>query len=37
MTGQSYRLSYNKLFAPTHTNLTLATYRYSTQNYLQTA
>ncbi|EOQ72421.1 fimbria/pilus outer membrane usher protein [Acinetobacter pittii] len=35
MTGQSYRLSYNKLFSPTHTNLTLATYRYSTQNYLK--
>lgn len=35
MTGQSYRLSYNKLFSPTHTNLTLATYRYSTQNYIK--
>jgi len=35
MTGQSYRLSYSKLFSPTHTNLTLATYRYSTENYLK--
>lgn len=35
MAGQSYRLSYSKLFSPTHTNLTLATYRYSTENYLK--
>lgn len=35
LTGQSYRLSYNRLFAPTNTNLTLATYRYSTENYLK--
>ncbi|MDX8237395.1 fimbria/pilus outer membrane usher protein [Acinetobacter pittii] len=35
MTGQSYRLSYSKLFSPTHTNLTLATYRYSTENYFK--
>jgi len=35
MVGQSYRLSYSKLFSPTHTNLTLATYRYSTENYLK--
>lgn len=31
--GQSYRLSYSKLFAPTSTNLTLAAYRYSTENF----
>ncbi|HHP0396743.1 fimbria/pilus outer membrane usher protein [Acinetobacter baumannii] len=33
--GRSYRLSYNRLFTPTNTNLTLATYRYSTENYLK--
>ncbi|PLQ00499.1 fimbrial biogenesis outer membrane usher protein [Cupriavidus pauculus] len=32
--GQSYRISYTKLVAPTSTNLTLAAYRYSTQGYL---
>lgn len=32
-TGQSYRLSYSKLFTPTSTNLTLAAYRYSTENF----
>ena len=32
-TGQSYRLSYSKLITPTNTNLTLAAYRYSTENY----
>lgn len=32
--GQSYRLSYAKLVAPTRTNLTLAAYRYSTSGYL---
>lgn len=31
--GQSYRLSYSKLIRPTDTNLTLAAYRYSTENY----
>lgn len=31
--GQSYRLSYSKLITPTNTNLTLAAYRYSTENY----
>jgi outer membrane usher protein len=31
--GQSFRLSYSKLIAPTDTNLTLAAYRYSTENY----
>ena len=31
--GQSYRLSYSKLIRPTNTNLTLAAYRYSTENY----
>ncbi|MFZ2554886.1 fimbria/pilus outer membrane usher protein, partial [Psychrobacter urativorans] len=31
--GQSYRLSYSKLITPTDTNLTLAAYRYSTENY----
>ena len=32
--GQSIRLSYSKLVAPTNTNLTLAAYRYSTRGYL---
>lgn len=32
-TGQSYRLSYSKLITPTDTNLTLAAYRYSTENF----
>ncbi|MEG1092191.1 MAG: fimbria/pilus outer membrane usher protein, partial [Acinetobacter sp.] len=32
-TGQSYRLSYSKLINPTNTNLTLAAYRYSTENF----
>ncbi|MEX3021197.1 outer membrane usher protein [Kluyvera sp. STS39-E] len=32
--GQSYRLSWNKLFGPTDTSLNLAAYRYSTQDYL---
>lgn len=32
-TGQSFRLSYSKLISPTNTNLTLAAYRYSTENY----
>ncbi|OXL18923.1 fimbria/pilus outer membrane usher protein [Psychrobacter sp. DAB_AL32B] len=32
-TGQSYRISYSKLITPTNTNLTLAAYRYSTENY----
>ncbi|MBF7686133.1 fimbrial biogenesis outer membrane usher protein [Acinetobacter sp. B10A] len=31
--GQSYRLSYSKLIVPTSTNLTLAAYRYSTENF----
>lgn len=31
--GQSYRLSYSKLISPTNTNLTLAAYRYSTENF----
>lgn len=31
--GQSYRLSYSKLFVPTSTNVTLAAYRYSTENF----
>lgn len=31
--GQSYKISYSKLISPTHTNLTLAAYRYSTENY----
>ncbi len=33
--GRSYRLSYNRLFTSTNTNLTLATYKYSTENYLK--
>lgn len=31
--GQSYKLSYSKLIAPTSTNLSLAAYRYSTENF----
>lgn len=33
VTGESYRLSYSKLFAPTSTNITLAAYRYSTEHF----
>jgi len=33
LSGQSYRLSFNKLFDTTGTNLTLAAYRYSTSGY----
>lgn len=32
-TGQSFKISYSKLISPTNTNLTLAAYRYSTENY----
>lgn len=32
--GQSYRVSWNKFFAPTDTSLNIAAYRYSTKNYL---
>lgn len=32
--GQSYRISWNKYFAPTQTSLNIAAYRYSTENYL---
>ncbi|MBB2270932.1 outer membrane usher protein [Escherichia sp. 94.0001] len=32
--GQSYRVSWNKYFAPTETSLNIAAYRYSTENYL---
>ncbi|WP_322042886.1 fimbria/pilus outer membrane usher protein [Paraburkholderia sp. J67] len=32
--GQSLRLSYSRLIAPTNTNLTLAAYRYSTNGFL---
>ncbi len=35
--GQSIRLSYSKLVAPTRTNLTLAAYRYSTSGFLSFA
>lgn len=35
--GQSLRLSYSKLVAPTRTNLTLAAYRYSTKGFLNFA
>lgn len=31
--GQSYRISYSKRIDPTNTNLTLAAYRYSTENF----
>lgn len=33
LSGQSYRISYSKLITPTNTNLTLAAYRYSTENF----
>jgi outer membrane usher protein len=33
-TGQSVRLAYSKLFAPTDTNITVAAYRYSSSGYL---
>ncbi|WP_133646892.1 fimbria/pilus outer membrane usher protein [Paraburkholderia flava] len=33
-TGQSVRLSYSKLLAPTDTNITVAAYRYSSSGYL---
>ncbi|MBY7470982.1 outer membrane usher protein [Escherichia marmotae] len=33
-TGQSYRISWNKMFSATNTSLNLAAYRYSTSNYL---
>lgn len=33
-TGQSYRVSYTKLFDETNSNITLAAYRYSTKNYM---
>lgn len=33
-TGQSYRISWNKFFAPTNTSLNIAAYRYTTENYL---
>ncbi|ECH9262335.1 outer membrane usher protein [Salmonella enterica subsp. enterica] len=32
--GQSYRVSWNKYFAPTDTSLNIAAYRYSTKDYL---
>ncbi len=32
--GQSYRVSYTKLFDETNSNITLAAYRYSTKNYM---
>src|SRR5690606_4701374 len=35
--GQSYRLSYSKFIPRTGTNLTLATYRFSTQGYYDLA
>ena len=31
--GQSYRIAYSKFVSTTSTNLTLATYRYSTGNF----
>lgn len=34
-TGQSYRLSYSKIFDETNSNITLAAYRYSTKNYME--
>ncbi|WP_455287629.1 fimbria/pilus outer membrane usher protein [Cupriavidus necator] len=35
--GQSMRLSYSKLVAPTNTNLTLAAYRYSSSGFMSMA
>jgi outer membrane usher protein len=35
--GQSLRLSYSRVFAPTDTDVTLAAYRYSTSGYLSLA
>jgi outer membrane usher protein len=32
--GQSYRLAYSRVIAPTDTNVTLAAYRYSTKGFL---
>ncbi|HEM8622435.1 TPA: fimbrial biogenesis outer membrane usher protein [Citrobacter amalonaticus] len=32
--GQSYRLSYNKLFDATNSNITIAAYRYSSSGYM---
>nr|WP_318382944.1 outer membrane usher protein [uncultured Enterobacter sp.] len=32
--GQSYRLSYNRLFSETDTSLNIAAYRYSTRDYM---
>src|SRR5690606_7498438 len=37
LSGQSYRLSYSKFIPRTGTNLTLATYRFSTQGYYDLA
>jgi outer membrane usher protein len=34
-TGQSYRISYSKLFSETNSNVTLAAYRYSTAGYME--
>ncbi|OZI77691.1 fimbria/pilus outer membrane usher protein [Bordetella genomosp. 12] len=34
MRGTSWRLGYNKFIDPTNTNIALAAYRYSTENYL---
>ncbi len=35
--GQSLRISYSRVFAPTDTNVTLAAYRYSTSGFLSLA
>lgn len=35
--GQSLRISYSRVFAPTDTNITLAAYRYSTSGFLSLA
>ncbi|SCK16969.1 fimbria/pilus outer membrane usher protein [Vogesella sp. LIG4] len=35
MKGQSYRVTYSKLLAPTQTNVTVAAYRYSTRGYME--
>lgn len=34
MNGQSYRVTYSKLLAPTNTNFTIAAYRFNSEDYL---
>ncbi|CAG2140016.1 Outer membrane usher protein HtrE [Cupriavidus campinensis] len=37
LNGQSFRLSFSKMVAPTNTNIAVAAYRYSTRHYLSLA